>query len=1059
MKIIKCQLLLVLVSLCFLLGGCGFLPSGNFGGSQPAQTIDNFEFITDEKLTIENFSDDEYYKLVLYAGEEYQIKTTVDDQLGEDYYIKYVTDDDIDGKFTLSEDGKIETNSALESNETFVVDAELYQTGFTKRIKRKYLILSILVGEYATVTLTNDGLEYDENTSTYSLAVESGNSFSLSYTVSYNTAYIMTFSLADPNDAPFISVDDQGRITTSKVGEDKACEIVVRLTGANGMLDVVFLQVTLKKSADFINQLTVVNKANAQSIQDGDVLTMYKGTELAFDIKYNNELKTQAITVGSASVLQVNNDTNTLKATDIGTSEVVFAYADKQITVTVNVVKDHLTRLYAENEGVSFLILNDTLYYLDSMYAAYQSGTAKVITDKSLINTRFYDKNQAYKTVVFTYAEDGEEVSVTYDIKYYTVTEYEGQTTAYDNNDYFANTGNSVQVLPNKGTVKMLVIPVWFNDSNLFFNESQKEQIIEDIEYTVNGNRPSSELKSLKQYYEAQSYGAITMDITVSEFYHTSTSYQDYTDNIEGKVGNVYTLGTNAIEWYFANYTEEKFEEYDLNGDGYLDGAILYYASNYYGADSDKNRTTAFSIKTHSSYECAFNTLSFCPVGGLYGLDYKKPTGQLTSSDLSATYSNAFIDSARTTIHEVGHMFGNVDLYEDQFADERYSPAGSFIMQDRNYGSHDPYHVNRIGWSKPDIYASNDYQLGEKITILLDDFQSSGQNIILTNTWNSSNSLYDEYLIVELFAPVGINEFDSKVTFANRLTSGIRVWHVNSILTDVYDGGNKTSQILNTGRYELSYSNNDVTSEFDLVHLIRNNPNEPYNTGSGPQTGGVLFEQGDSFDMQTFKSQFINEDKLDNGEKLGWAFTVERIYENEDGTYSAVITLERTDNTRTEFSKTVALNRSDLAEPDGEEEYGEDIFGTDGEFSLVYKYVTPPSVYEQGYPISSKGMCLFASADGNGGYIQLTLKDIDGKEVRIDSISVTYSKLTNASLSVFVDGNAVDGQQFEPENDKAYGFTYEVNASSVRIQNQYNEEINHWSIIALLDITIHYTIL
>ncbi len=36
-------------------------------------------------------------------------------------------------------------------------------------------------------------------------------------------------------------------------------------------------------------------------------------------------------------------------------------------------------------------------------------------------------------------------------------------------------------------------------------------------------------------------------------------------------------------------------------------------------------------------------------------------------------------------------MFGNVDLYEDQFASERYSPAGSFVMQDRNFGSHDPF--------------------------------------------------------------------------------------------------------------------------------------------------------------------------------------------------------------------------------------------------------------------------------------------------------------------------------------------------------------------------------
>ena len=42
----------------------------------------------------------------------------------------------------------------------------------------------------------------------------------------------------------------------------------------------------------------------------------------------------------------------------------------------------------------------------------------------------------------------------------------------YYNNNYYG----TAQVLPNKGNVKILVVPVWFNDSNVFFNTSQKEQ-------------------------------------------------------------------------------------------------------------------------------------------------------------------------------------------------------------------------------------------------------------------------------------------------------------------------------------------------------------------------------------------------------------------------------------------------------------------------------------------------------------------------------------------------------------------------------------------------------
>ena len=119
---------------------------------------------------------------------------------------------------------------------------------------------------------------------------------------------------------------------------------------------------------------------------------------------------------------------------------------------------------------------------------------------------------------------------------------------------------------------------------------------------------------------------------------------------------------------------------------------------------------------------------------------------------------------------------------------------------------------------------------------------------------------------------------------------------------------------------------------------------------------------------------------------------------------------------------------------------------------------TPPSVYSQNFPISSNGMCLFASDDGNGGYIDLTIKEIDGKEVIINSISITYSYLTNASLTVIANNEIVEGQEFETENDQAYGYEFVVNSNTVRIQNQYNETIDHWSILALYELTINYTI-
>jgi M6 family metalloprotease-like protein len=1042
-----------------MLSGCGLLfgPSQSDNDISGGNAIEGFEFVTDERLVYKDTSESAYYSLTLYTGESYQVKTTVDDMLGENYYLLYTTKDEIEGKFTMSETGNIVTAQSLEQNDVFIINVELYKEGSSKRIAKETLFLSVMTGEHAEITLTNDNLEYDDNTATYSLTMPSGSSFIISYTVSYNTPYVITYSLTDESYSEFMSVDNAGKITTSKTGVDKTGEISIKTTGAKGILDVVFLKITLTKSEDTATGLEVYSLNSGEKLADGATLTVYKNIPFGFDVKYDGETVNGTISASDSNIIESEAGTSSIKGIKVGASTLTFSYGDAEITITVNVIADKVSSLGAGNTDADFIIIYDTLYYLNYVILEYDSGTQKNADTAQLV-ANITNLDGQYKTVTLSYVEGGTEVVASFRVKYYTAEAYDGMSVVYDNNDYFNNRTSEYTVLSREGTVKLLVIPVWFNDSDVFFNESQKEQIVEDIEYTMSCNRPSTEFFSLKQYYEKQSFGSITMDITVSDFYNSNTSYQNYSDYVESKIYNTYTLCDNAVNWYFENNTDESFDDYDLNGDGYVDGVILYYGANYYGAQGDQNKSVAYATYASATSERAYNTLAFCPIGGLYGLSKKEPTTQLETQDLSATFARAFRESARTIIHEVGHMFGNEDLYEDQFAGERYSPAGSFVMQDRNFGSHDPYHTNKIGWSKPMVYASSDYQLGDKITIHISDFQSTGQNVILTNNWNDVNSLYDEYLILELFAPVGLNGYDSEISFLGKLNSGIRLWHVNSLLSDLTDGGNTTYKIVNGHQYELAYSNNDVTSEYDMLHLIRNNTEEAYNTNSAQQTHDILFKAGDSFDMASFHSQFINGETLDNGDKLGWNFKVENIYVDSDGNYGAIITLERVDNVKTKFTERVVLNRSDLETPDGEEEYGEKIFGADGVFSFTYKYVTPPSVYEQNYPISTKGMCLFAAENGDGGYIDLTIQNIDGKTVRIDSISITYSKLTNAAPTVLVDGEAKAGVAFTPEDSNLYGYEYEVGAQTVRIQNRYDGTINHWSVLPLYEITINYTI-
>ena len=179
MKKTKNLFLVIFVIFTLLLGGCFSFSLDGFGSdsgdsSGAAETLKTFEFVTDEKMSFVEDGENAYYKLRLHAGESYQVQTTVDGKLGEDYYLHYTTDDEIAGELTLSETGCIEVSADLDENATFVIDAELYKQGVSKRIARKYFILSLRVGEYAEITLTNENFTYDENTATYSVTVDSG---------------------------------------------------------------------------------------------------------------------------------------------------------------------------------------------------------------------------------------------------------------------------------------------------------------------------------------------------------------------------------------------------------------------------------------------------------------------------------------------------------------------------------------------------------------------------------------------------------------------------------------------------------------------------------------------------------------------------------------------------------------------------------------------------------------------------------------------------------------------------------------------------------------------
>jgi hypothetical protein len=246
----------------------------------------------------------------------------------------------------------------------------------------------------------------------------------------------------------------------------------------------------------------------------------------------------------------------------------------------------------------------------------------------------------------------------------------------------------------------------------------------------------------------------------------------------------------------------------------------------------------------------------------------------------------------------MGHVFGLDDYYDYS---GNASPAGGFSMQDYNVGGHDPFSVMALGWAKPYIPMSS-------ATITIGDFQSSHDLILLTPSWNTNDSPFDEYMLLELYTPTGLNEFDATHQYGGGYPKGptvpgIRLWHVDARLTRYFSGSyqttlstDPTSSNVYTAMSNTYYSSKAADyisplgssyANYNLLQLIRNNSSEDY-TPTADFSASNLFTNGQSFSMSNVAGQFVNSGKLNSNINLGWTFTIDSLSSS-----NATITLSR----------------------------------------------------------------------------------------------------------------------------------------------------------------------
>lgn len=449
------------------------------------------------------------------------------------------------------------------------------------------------------------------------------------------------------------------------------------------------------------------------------------------------------------------------------------------------------------------------------------------------------------------------------------------------------------------GKVKALIIPIEIK------GYSFQSTILEDINITFNGTSDDTNyFESVSSYYYKTSYGKLDFDFTVAPVYQSS-----YTPN-DIKHYNNKNLINKAVNDYIANNDTKQF---DSDGDGFIDMTWFVYSCHNGSADTTLNRLENGSYETFWAYSTDMNGSPnvSAPVVNSYGWASYDFMFEVTGFK---RYSSSTKFDAHTFIHETGHLLG-LDDYYSYDSTVNIGPLGGLDMMDFNIGDHNAFSKMLLGWTNPYVVSGD----VTKQTYTINSSSISNDAILVCNNWNGT--VFDEYLLIELYSPDGLNRIDSKTVYSNVKmfsTYGVRIYHIdNRLLKFSYKNGSyyadyssngfaipmKDSEIKaisslpnksdKTSLYAILTSNTQTNeysydSRYSLIQAITANK---VNTVKSKTTcsNESLFKEGDTFTMSEYGSTFFyNNNRFNNGDSFDYSITV-----NSLSSSKATITLEK----------------------------------------------------------------------------------------------------------------------------------------------------------------------
>ena len=389
---------------------------------------------------------------------------------------------------------------------------------------------------------------------------------------------------------------------------------------------------------------------------------------------------------------------------------------------------------------------------------------------------------------------------------------------------------------PTAGNVKVLVIPVEFKD----VTAAQKGYTVGTLDKAFNGGTGSTDLYSVKEFYQLSSYGKLNLTFDVMDSWFRPQNNSSYYLNATMEYyGTEIQCGDQMIlDEFLKKYDSTvDFSQYDSDENGMIDAVVMINTLNV-----NHEVTMQWAYRYWNVYSDANG--EYYEYDGVCANDYMWASYQFLHEDGYGGYGNQNGMDTYTYVHEFGHILGADDYYDTSYLGN--APMDGRDIMDSGFGDHNAYTKFHYGW----LTTARLITAEDSVTLSLESFTKTGDAVIIANNWDEDLGAYQEYFIVVYYTNTGLNSGDGGYFDEE----GIVVYHVNASLCREETDGEPYYDVYNNN----TDGGDEYGTEDNLIELVKS------------ADGNWVYGKYDSLGANT---------KLDNGEKIAYVFTVNELTE------------------------------------------------------------------------------------------------------------------------------------------------------------------------------------